>query len=66
MWRIALSCTGLKLIMQSIKATGKWGAYIWNKYSVTDFNTVFKFISKHLIINWISTRNHPDSWLEFF
>ena len=27
------------------------------------FHTVFKFISKHLIINWFSTRNHPDSWL---
>ena len=26
-------------------------------------NTVFKFISKHLIINWLSTRNHPDNWL---
>ena len=26
-------------------------------------DTVFKFISKHLIINWFSTRNHPDSWL---
>ena len=27
------------------------------------FHTVFKFISKHLIINWFATRSHPDSWL---
>ena len=26
--------------------------------------TVFKFITKHLIINWFSTRSHPDSWLQ--
>ena len=26
-------------------------------------NTVFKFISKELIINWLSTWNNPDSWL---
>ena len=25
--------------------------------------TVFKFISKHLMITWFSIRNHPGSWL---
>ena len=27
------------------------------------FDTVFKFISKQLIINMLSTWNHPDNWL---
>ena len=26
-------------------------------------HTVFKLITKYLIIHWFSTRNHPDSWL---
>ena len=35
----------------------------WGTNKVVFPFTVFKFISKHLIINWFSTRNHPDSWL---
>ena len=27
------------------------------------FNTDFKFISKHLMLNMLSTRNHPYIWL---
>ena len=40
-------------------------AWTWlaSPFDTNKYFTMFKFISKHLIINWFSTRNHPDSWL---
>ena len=48
--------------MVKMVKTGQNGQKL-SKWSKMVPNTVFKFISKHLIINWLSTRNHPDNWL---